>query len=197
MDMDFAVDCPLVRPDLPHIRFLFVGSRVRSTLPSDSPSRFCPCASLVLHLHQVAQGTCTPKLLDMPSTQPGACGAPRVARLRGLTPVRRRDRGIGAVDGAVFHRAWRHVAVRPDTLHQVRVSTFTLDERRPITEAVEQAGTVAAGDLAEVLDRPGQAACLGAMPGGRGDQAVEAALDLGGVLAGLVAQTWAARCTQS
>ena len=46
MDMDFAVACPLVRPTLPRIRFLFVGSRFCSTLPSDSPSRFCPCASL-------------------------------------------------------------------------------------------------------------------------------------------------------
>src|SRR5215210_3416401 len=36
---------------------------------SDGPSRFRPCASLVLHLHQVAQGTFTPRLLDMPSTQ--------------------------------------------------------------------------------------------------------------------------------
>ena len=69
MDMDFATSCPLVRPMLPRIRFLFVGSRFRSTLPSDSPSRFRPCASLVLHLHQVAQGTFTPRLLDMPSTQ--------------------------------------------------------------------------------------------------------------------------------
>jgi hypothetical protein len=51
------------------IRLLFVGSRFRSTLPSDGPS-FRPCASLVLHLHQVAQGTFTPKLLGMPSTQP-------------------------------------------------------------------------------------------------------------------------------
>src|SRR5436190_15846022 len=69
MDMDFATSCPLVRPALPHIRFLFVGSRFCSTLPSDGPSRFRPCASLVLHLHQVAQGTFTPRLLDMPSTQ--------------------------------------------------------------------------------------------------------------------------------
>src|SRR5260370_9655346 len=60
MDMDFATSCPLVRPRLPHIQFLFVGSRLCSTLPSDSPSRFCPCALLVLHLHQVAQGTFTP-----------------------------------------------------------------------------------------------------------------------------------------
>ena len=72
MDMDFATSCPLVRPVLPRIRLLFVRSRFRSTLPSDGPSRFRPCASLVLHLHQVAQGTFTPRLLDMPSTQPAA-----------------------------------------------------------------------------------------------------------------------------
>src|SRR5438045_8840121 len=61
MDMDFANACPLVRPGLLHLRVLFVGSRLCSTLPSDSPSRFCPCALLVLHLHQVAQGTCNPR----------------------------------------------------------------------------------------------------------------------------------------
>lgn len=69
MDVDFANACPLVRPALPHTRFLFVGSRLCSTLPSDGPSRFRPCASLVLHLHQVAQGTFTPKLPDMSDTQ--------------------------------------------------------------------------------------------------------------------------------
>src|SRR5205085_7729553 len=72
MDMDFATSCPLVRPALPRIRFLFVGSRLCSTLPSDGPSRFRPCALLVLHLHQVAQGTCTPKLSDMSDTQDAA-----------------------------------------------------------------------------------------------------------------------------
>src|SRR3954467_13767393 len=70
--MDFATACPIVRPCLPRIRFLFVGSRFRSTLPSDGPSRFRPCASLVLHLHQVAQGTFTPRLPDMPGTQDAA-----------------------------------------------------------------------------------------------------------------------------
>jgi hypothetical protein len=30
----------------PHIRFLFIGSQFRSTLPSHSPSPFCSCASL-------------------------------------------------------------------------------------------------------------------------------------------------------
>ena len=90
MDMDFANGCPLVRPTLPHIRFLFVGSRLCSTLPSDGPSRFRPCALLVLHLHQVAQGTFTPKLSDMSDTQPGAY-APRCAAtgLDSSTPAER------------------------------------------------------------------------------------------------------------
>jgi len=44
----------LARPTLaPRIRFLSVGSRVGSTLPSDPASRRRPCASLILHLHQV------------------------------------------------------------------------------------------------------------------------------------------------
>ena len=42
MDMDFAIRCPLVRPSLPHIRFLFVRSRFCSTLPSDTTSRGMP-----------------------------------------------------------------------------------------------------------------------------------------------------------
>jgi hypothetical protein len=69
MDKDFAVSRPLVRPGLPRIRFLFVGSRFRSTLPSDPASRRRPCASLALHLHQVVQGTCTPRLSNMLGTQ--------------------------------------------------------------------------------------------------------------------------------
>ena len=83
MEMDFATSCPLVHPALPHIRFLFVGSRLCSTLPSDSPSRFCPCALLVLHLHQVAQGTFTPKLSDMSDTQDAARRLRRCRRVRG------------------------------------------------------------------------------------------------------------------
>ena len=79
MEMDFANACPLVRPVLPRIRFLFVGSRLCSTLPSDGPSRFRPCASLVLHLHQVTQGTFTPKLSDMSDTQAGRWPPPSAA----------------------------------------------------------------------------------------------------------------------
>src|SRR4051794_30294944 len=96
MDMDFANGCPLVRPRLPHIRFLFVGSRFRSTLPSDGPSRFRPCASLVLHLHQVAQGTFTPRLPDMPGTPPALGRAKGPAR--GAGP----DTGAGFINGCKF-----------------------------------------------------------------------------------------------
>ena len=39
MDKDFVIHCPLVRPDLPRIRFLSVRSRLCSTLPSDPTSR--------------------------------------------------------------------------------------------------------------------------------------------------------------
>src|SRR3954471_20709182 len=69
MDEDFAVSRPLVRPGLPRIRFLFVRSRFCSTLPSDPASRRRPCASLALHLHQVVQGTCTPRLSNMLGTR--------------------------------------------------------------------------------------------------------------------------------
>src|SRR5207253_7146542 len=69
MDEDFAVTCPLVRPGLPQIRFLFVRSRFWSTLLSDDASRRRPCASLALHIHQVVQGTCTPKLSNMLGTR--------------------------------------------------------------------------------------------------------------------------------
>src|SRR4051812_44185079 len=80
MDMDFANGCPLVRPRLPHIRLLFVGSRFRSTLPSAGPSRSRPCASLVLPLHQVAQGISPPSLPDMPGTPPIPAKPGRPAR---------------------------------------------------------------------------------------------------------------------
>ena len=107
MDMDFATSCPLVRPVLPRIRLLFVRSRFRSTLPSDGPSRFRPCASLVLHLHQVAQGTFTPRLLDMPSTQdasaasrwPSAILDCRCARRRAVRRSGRRDGRLDRTTG--------------------------------------------------------------------------------------------------
>ena len=39
MDVDFAVSCQLVQRRRPHIRFLSIGSRLCSTLPSDPTSR--------------------------------------------------------------------------------------------------------------------------------------------------------------
>src|SRR5262249_48995420 len=86
MDMDFATSCPLVRPALPRIRFLFVGSRLCSTLPSDGPSRFRPCALLALHLHQVAQWTSTPKRSGRSDTQADAVRH-RARRGCGLDPA--------------------------------------------------------------------------------------------------------------
>ena len=65
MDVDFAVSCQLVRRRRPHIRFLSIGSRLCSTLPSDPASRRRPCASLSLLLHQDVKGTYTSKLSIM------------------------------------------------------------------------------------------------------------------------------------
>ena len=69
MDMDFAVSCQLVRHRMPRIRFLSIGSRLCSTLPSDPASRRRPCASLSLLLHQDVKGTYTPKLSNMHGVQ--------------------------------------------------------------------------------------------------------------------------------
>jgi len=63
-----------------------------------------------------------------------------------------------------------------------------LDDEGPITEAVEQPWTVAAGHLGEVLDGRCQRAGLIAMSAHGRDQAVEAAPHHGGVLALVVAQ---------
>jgi hypothetical protein len=68
MDLDFAISGPLVRPRMPRIRFLFVGSRFCSALPPDTNSRWRPCASLVLHLPLAGQGTFTPELSNMLGT---------------------------------------------------------------------------------------------------------------------------------
>src|SRR5215469_391007 len=51
------------RPTLtPPIRFLYIGSRICSTLPSDPASRRRPCASLSLLLYQDVKRTFTSKL---------------------------------------------------------------------------------------------------------------------------------------
>jgi len=54
------------RPTLTlQIRFLYIGSRFCSTLPSDPASQRRPCASLSLHLYQVVNRTFTSKLSNM------------------------------------------------------------------------------------------------------------------------------------
>ena len=69
MDVGFAIICPLARHRRPPIKFLFIGSRVSSTLLSYPASRLGPCASLTLHLRQVGQRTFTSKLSNMLGTQ--------------------------------------------------------------------------------------------------------------------------------
>ena len=56
-------------PEAAFIRFLFIELRL---LISASFRRRRPCASLGLHLHQVVQGTCTPRLLNMLGTPTNA-----------------------------------------------------------------------------------------------------------------------------
>ena len=90
MDTDFAVSGQLVRHRMPQIRFLYIGSHVCSTLPSDPASRRRPCASLSLRLHQAVKGTFTPKLSNMLGTQQErrpVAGPPLVLSYRVLPPV--------------------------------------------------------------------------------------------------------------
>src|SRR5215471_7753769 len=66
------------RPTLtPPIRFLYIGSRICSTLPSDPASRRRPCASLSLLLYQDVKRTFTSKLSNM-------LGVPKKGPRRGL-----------------------------------------------------------------------------------------------------------------
>ena len=60
------------RPTLtPQIRFLYIGSRFCSTLPSDPASQRRPCASLSLHLYQVVKRTYTSRLSNMLGVRKG------------------------------------------------------------------------------------------------------------------------------
>ena len=83
MDMGFAVIGQLARRRMPQIRFLYIGWQVCSTLLSDPPSPERPCASLLLHLHQVVEGTFTPELSNMLGTHTngrGPVGEPRPSK---------------------------------------------------------------------------------------------------------------------
>src|ERR1017187_9486295 len=78
------------------IRFLFIGSRLCSTLLSDPASRRRPCASLSLHLHQVGKRTFTSKLSNMLGTPKES--RPNIGR---LTPV------LWNFSGTVLHLRMR------------------------------------------------------------------------------------------
>ncbi len=55
----------LARPTLtPLMRFLFIGSHLCSTLPSDLASRQMPLRFAILHLHQVECGTSTRRVVE-------------------------------------------------------------------------------------------------------------------------------------
>src|SRR5947209_15647948 len=84
------------RPTLtPQIRFLYIGSRFCSTLPSDPASRRRPCASLSLHLYQVVKRTCTSKLSNMLGTQNKTGG-----RSRRLIHIFKPNSGSGPHDAS-------------------------------------------------------------------------------------------------
>jgi len=112
MDLDFAIRCPLVRPRMPHIRFLSVRSRLCSTLPSDAFAR--PCASLVLHLHQVGQETFTPQRSNMLGTHRDR-GTPRGAAPP--TPPGIRVAYLGGSTGLCFNAQDRGGAGRESRRH--------------------------------------------------------------------------------
>ena len=80
IDMGFAVIGQLARRRMPQIRFLYIGSYVCSTLPPDPALRRRPCASLLLHLDQVVEGTLTPELSNM-------LGTPKKGRLARSRPM--------------------------------------------------------------------------------------------------------------
>src|SRR3954447_18326828 len=93
MEEDFAIHRSLVRTALPHIRFLYVGSWVCSTLPSDAPSRGPPlrfastsppsgCAG---DLHPLAVEHARHTVARTPARRPGAEGTSGGASGRGST----------------------------------------------------------------------------------------------------------------
>jgi hypothetical protein len=68
MDMDFAINSPLIRHRMPRSWFLFIGSHLCSTLLSDQASQRRACASLSLLLHQDGKRTSTSNLSNMLGT---------------------------------------------------------------------------------------------------------------------------------
>jgi transposase len=76
------------------------------------------------------------------------------------------------------------VTLRPEQLLQSVVRAWQVRHR----VAMEQARSVAAGSLAEMIHRLGQTTCKASVSGHGGGQAIEAALDHAGGLAGRIAE---------
>src|SRR4051812_26471806 len=120
MALDFAATCLLVRPGRPRIRFLSIGPRFCSTLPSDSASRRRPCALLALLRHPDGQRTFTSKLSNMlgahakrPGTGSGLLGSGQKASEAGraASPLTFRF-ACAWMARAASHQATRCGAVR-------------------------------------------------------------------------------------
>jgi hypothetical protein len=90
--LDFAVICPLVRRVGLISGSWSIGSRLCSTVPSDSASRRRPCASLALRRHQAGQRTLTSTLPILLGTQKG--GRPGAALSLGRKRPRRAYTGV-------------------------------------------------------------------------------------------------------
>jgi hypothetical protein len=75
MAVDFAIIGSFIRSGRPRIRFLSIGPRLCSTLPSDPASRRCPCASLILRHHQAGWRTSTSQADHARHTEKSSAGA--------------------------------------------------------------------------------------------------------------------------
>src|ERR1039458_9129044 len=143
------------------IRFLFIGSRLCSTLLSYPASRRRPCALLSLHLHQVVKRTSTSKLSIMLGTQANrGSDVASPARRFGLISVLLGAAGCGdCADGFVFRL--QDDAIKWSRAHEASANYADPAQRKsavrtalPGTSAIaafeDHAGRVAGGQQALV-----------------------------------------------
>jgi hypothetical protein len=90
------------------------------------------CKSLYSACRTVSDEDATDGVLQYPSAgRAGVKPAPPAPRFAaaGLTPARRRECGIGAVDAAIFLCSRRQIAAQPDTVRQVKSRLLHLMSR--------------------------------------------------------------------
>ena len=133
MAVDFAIIGSLVRSGRPHIRFLSIGPRLCSTLPSDPTLRRRPCASLILRHHQAGWRTSTSKLSIM-------LGTPKRPRTSGASSIQGHwGRPPGRGSAALQPRQWavapyREAANRPVLRSSARGNGTWPEPIRPGTQ---------------------------------------------------------------